>query len=204
MKILWFQKGIKDKSMEPIKASIVAQTSNPDSTTYTTFQAVQEAYTAFYRQQTGNDSPKAHQVSSVRGGRQNNNDRRPFRGKDQTNPRQPIFTKAELDSCVIEPRKYTNAEYKRLSPLQQMKLWMLRHPGRTPGQGPTRQDRREKSDRSSIASTTSSTGKRSREDDTDDRGDKTNPGKDKVPDWGRSRSNPAIQGRQKTVDDMDT
>ncbi len=58
MKILWFQKGIKDKSMEPIKASIVVQTSNPDSTTYTTFQAVQEAYTAFYRQQTGNDPPR--------------------------------------------------------------------------------------------------------------------------------------------------
>jgi hypothetical protein len=204
MKILWFQQGIKDKSMEPIKASIVAQTSNPDSTTYTTFQAVQEAYTAFYRQQTGNDPPKARKVSSVRGGRQTNNDRRPLRGKGQTDPREPIFTKAELDACVIELRKYTKAEYKRLTPLQQMKLWILRHPGRTPGQGPTHQDRREKSDRSSTALTTSSSRKRSREDDTDDRGDETNPGKDKIPDWGRNRGNPAIQGRQKTVNDMDT
>ena len=140
----------------------------------------------------------------MRGGRQTNNDRRPLRGKGQTNPREPIFTKAELDACVIELRKYTKAEYKCLTPLQQMKLWMLRHPGRTPGQGPTRQDRREKSDRSSAASTTSLSGKRSREDDTDDRGDETNPGKDKIPDWGRNRGNPAIQGRQKTVDDMDT
>ena len=37
MKIHWFHKGIRDKSMEPIKVSNVAQTTNPDSTAYTTF-----------------------------------------------------------------------------------------------------------------------------------------------------------------------
>ncbi len=67
--------------MEPIKAFIVAQTSNPNSTTYTTFQAVQKVYMAFYHQQTGNDPPKDRQVSSVHGGRQNANDHHPFRGK---------------------------------------------------------------------------------------------------------------------------
>ena len=134
---------------------------------------------------------QARQVLSVHGGRQNNNDHCPFRGKGQANPRKPIFTKAELDGCIIELRKYTNAKYKCLTPLQQMKLWMLRHPGRTPGQGPTCRDRREKSDRSSVASTTSLTGKCNRENNTNDRGEETNPGKDKVSDWGQNRSNPA-------------
>ena len=86
MKILWFQKGIKDKSKEPIKVSIVAQTANPDNMTYTTFQAVQEAYIAFYCQQTHNDPPRARQVSSVHGGRQNGSARRPFEGRGTAKP----------------------------------------------------------------------------------------------------------------------
>ncbi len=158
MKILWFQKGIKDKSMEPIKASIVAQTSNPENSAYTTFQAVQEAYTAFYCQQTGNEPPRARQVLSMHGGRQNATAHCPSRGRGQaTKPRsQGVYTRAELDACVVENRKYSADEYKRLTSFQQQKLWMLHNPGRTPGQGPTRRDRQGPSDRSSAALTTSS------------------------------------------------
>jgi hypothetical protein len=200
MKVLWFQKGIRDKSMEPIKASIVAQTSNPETSAYTTFQAVQEAYMAFYRQQTGNEPPRACQVSSVRGGQQNSTARRSGRGRGPTKTRsQGVYSKAELNACVAEDRKYSADEYKRLTPLQQQKLWILRNPGKTPGQGPTRQEK----DKASVASTSTSTGKRSHEDDTDNHGDAPSSDNDRNPGWGWNRSNPAIKGWQKKTDDMD-
>jgi hypothetical protein len=175
--------------MEPIKASIVAQTSNPETSAYTTFQAVQEAYTAFYCQKTGNEPPHARQVSSVRGGWQNYIAHRSGRGRGPTKTRsQGVYSKAELNACVIENRKYSADEYKRLTPLQQQKFWILHNPGKTPGQGPTRHEK----DKASVASTSTSTGKRSREDDTGNRGDAPSSDNDRNPKWGRNRSNPAI------------
>ena len=48
-----------------------------------------------------------------------------------------MFTKAELDGCHMVNREYSKKEYKTLTPLQKMKLWILRNPGKTPGEGGT-------------------------------------------------------------------
>jgi hypothetical protein len=78
-----------------------------------------------------------------------------------------------------------------------MKLWMLRNPGKTPGQGPACQD---KSKRASVASTlTASTGKRIHEEEADAPMDE--PGKEhESPRWGQNRGNTAISGRQRKTE----
>jgi hypothetical protein len=65
LKILWFQKGITDKSLNAVRASILAA-----PTSYLTFTAVQEAYVNFKLTQKATQPPKARQVSSFRAGRQ--------------------------------------------------------------------------------------------------------------------------------------
>ncbi len=42
----------------------------------------------------------------------------------------------------IVNRHYSNAEWTRLTPAEKQKIWQLRIPGKTPGTGPTRRDRR--------------------------------------------------------------
>ncbi len=64
LKILWFQKGITGKSLDAVRASLLAA---PES--YTTFTAVQEAYVNFKLTQKATEHPKARQVASVRAGR---------------------------------------------------------------------------------------------------------------------------------------
>ena len=106
-----------------------------------------------------------------------------------------MFTKEELDGCHIVNKDYSKKEYKKLTPLQKMKLWILRNPGKTPGQGPTRKDNNE---RSSVASTsTASTGKRSCEADDDMGDEEDGEAQGNNPSWGRNRDNPAVAGRQK-------
>ena len=80
-----------------------------------------------------------------------------------------------------------------MTPVEKMKLWQLRNPDKTPGQGPARST----SDRASVASTsTASTGKRSREDDVDAPMD--DPGEEQgSPGWGRNRGNAGVSGRQR-------
>jgi hypothetical protein len=62
LKILWFKEGITDKSFEVVKMNVVA---SPER--YATFQAVQEAYSTFHRQQCASDPPRACQVAVLRG-----------------------------------------------------------------------------------------------------------------------------------------
>ncbi len=84
-----------------------------------------------------------------------------------------------------------------MTPIQKMKLWMLWNPGKTPGQGPTRQD---KGERASVASTsTASTRKRNRDDEAD--APPEDPGNDdENSGWGRNRGNAAISGRQRKTE----
>ncbi len=108
-----------------------------------------------------------------------------------------MFSQAELDACHIVNKDYSKKEYKKLTPLQKMKLWILRNPGKTPGQGPTRQD---KGDRASVESTsTASTGKRAREDNDDDAMNDAGGDQDGSS-WGRNRDNPALGGRQRKTE----
>ena len=186
LKILWFQKGITDKSLDAVRASILAAPAN-----YTTFTAVQEAYVNFKLTQKATEPPKARQVSSFRAGRRSGTPRRSGGGRGQGggDRKKNLISKAELDACTVVDKDYPDEEYKRLTPVQKQKLWMLRNPDQTPGTGPTRHRRG-----SSIASTSSTGTKRSA--DTSQEGDIA---KDDVK-WGRDRSgnrdNQAVAGRQ--------
>jgi hypothetical protein len=125
MKILWFEQGIKTNALDAVKASIMTQTAN-----YQTFQAVKDAYVDYYCCMTITDPPRTCQVAMVHAGRHSAPARgragsgKTEKGKRHGNARaQGVFTKAELDhACVIENRKYSPDEYKRLTPLQQQKL----------------------------------------------------------------------------------
>ena len=194
LKIIWFEQGIKTKAFEVIKATVMANKGN-----YQTFQSVQDAYIDYYRKVAPTDAFRARQVATVRSGRRGSAPGRGAGGHgggggERT---QGLFSKAELDACKIANREYSREEYKALTPIQKMKLWMLRNPGKTPGQGPTRQD---KGERASVASTsTASTGKRNRDDEADappeDPGDD-----DDKSGWGRNRGNAAVSGRQRKTE----
>ncbi len=65
LKTLWFQDGIKDPSLNAVKASITANHAN-----FTEFDSVKDAYVEFKRTQAPTHDPKTRQVASVaRGGR---------------------------------------------------------------------------------------------------------------------------------------
>jgi hypothetical protein len=63
LKILWFQKGITDMSINAVWASILTAPAN-----FLTFTAVQEAYVNFKLTQKATEPPKARQVASLRAG----------------------------------------------------------------------------------------------------------------------------------------
>ncbi len=186
LKILWFQKGITDKSLDAIRASILAS-----STNYLTFTAVQEAYVNFKLTQKATEPPKARQVASLRAWRRSGTPRCSGGGHGQGGGdcKKNLPSKAELDACTVENKDYPDEEYKRLSPVQKHNLWTLRNPNQTPGTGPTRHSRG-----SSIASVSSTGTKRTADASHDGDTSKTgNP-------WGKDRSgnrkNKAVAGRQ--------
>ena len=186
LKILWFQKGITDKSLDAVRASILAAPAN-----YLTFTAVQEAYVNFKLTQKATEPPKARQVASLRAGRQSGMPRRSGGGRGQGggDRKKNLPSKVELDACTVENREYADEEYKRLTPAQKHKLWMLRNPNQTPGTGPTRH-----SHGSLIASASLTGTKRTADASHDGDTSKTdNPwGKDRS----RNRNNKAVAGRQ--------
>jgi hypothetical protein len=189
LKILWFQKGITDKSLDAVRASILAAPAN-----YLTFTAVQEAYVNFKLTQKATKPPKARQVASLRAGRRTGMPRRSVGGHGQGggDRKKNLPSKAELDACTIENRDYTTQEYKCLTPVQKHKLWILCNPDQTPGTGPTRHSRG-----SSIASASLTRTKRTADASHDgDTSETDNP-------WGKDRSgnrdNKAVAGRQHTT-----
>jgi hypothetical protein len=65
LKTLWFQDGIRDPSLNAVKASINANRAN-----FTDFDFVKDAYVEFKRTENPTNDPKTRQVASVaRGGR---------------------------------------------------------------------------------------------------------------------------------------
>jgi hypothetical protein len=77
LKTLWFQDGIRDPSLNTVKASINANHAN-----FTDFDSVKDTYVEFKHTENPTNNPKTRQVASVaRGGRGNGNyPRRPDRG----------------------------------------------------------------------------------------------------------------------------
>ena len=186
LKILWFRKGITDKGLDAVRASILAAPAS-----FTTFTAIQEAYVNFKLMQKATEPPKARQVASVRAGRRAGTPRCSGGGRGQGggDRKKNLPSKAELDACTVKNKDYPNKEYKRLTPVQKHKLWMLRNPDRTPGTGPIRHRRG-----SSIASASSTGTKRMADASQDgDTSETDNP-------WGRDRSgnreNKAVAGHQ--------
>ena len=191
LKILWFQNGIKDTTLDAVRASINASPGN-----FTTYTAVQDAYVNFRLQQKQNDPPRARQVASVRGRRRSDGPRseRGGHGRGRGDRRKGIFSEEELASCKVELREYSDEEYKRLTPLEKQKLHKLRYPDRELGTGPTRhRDRSRRGDRATIAETSASGTKRAKDPSTEE-GD--HDGQDIQ--YGRNRNNPAVEGRQIT------
>jgi hypothetical protein len=78
LKILWFQKGITDKSLNAVRASILAAPTN-----YVTFTAVHEAYVNFKLTQKATEPPKARQVASLRAGQHTGTPRHSGGGRGQ-------------------------------------------------------------------------------------------------------------------------
>ncbi len=184
LKILWFQNGITDKSLDAVRASI-----NANPTSFTTFSAVQEAYVSFKLQQKQIDPPSGCQVSSLRGGRRSGG---PRGGGDRSSG---VFSEEELAACKVINRHYSKVEYNKLTPLQQQKLYQLRHTDQKLGTGPTRQScRGGTSDSASIASTNTSA-KRTHEDSCGD----TEEGDDQdQTTWGHNCDMSPVAGRQRT------
>jgi hypothetical protein len=187
LKILWFQKGITDKSLDTVWASIFAAPAS-----YTTFTVVQEAYVTFKLTQKVTEPPKACQVASMRAGRHAGTPRCSGGGHGQGggDHKKNLPSKEELDACIIVNKDYSKEEYACLTPTEKLKLWMICNPGKTPGTGATCQSR-------ALIASASSTGTK-RTADASHKGDTANNDNDNP--WGRdhtgNRDNQALAGRQ--------
>ncbi len=190
LKTLWFQDGIRDPSLNAVKASIYANHAN-----FTDFDSVKDAYVEFKRTENPTNDPKTRQVASVarsgRGGR--NYPCRHDRGQGpqfSDKCQKGLVPQSEVDKQThIINRHYSDAEFDQLTPAEKQKLWQLRkNAGKTPGTGPTRRDCR-RAVASTLTSSTSSgsSGKRQMEDPAI----KSNqPAADQG--WGRNRDNPCL------------
>ena len=191
LKILWFQNGITDKSLDAVRASI-----NAAPTNFTTFTAVQEAYVSFHLQQRQTDPPRGCQLSSVQSGGRSSGSRTGDcgRGRGGGNRSNGIFSAEELAACKVVNRDYSNEEYKKLTPLQKQKLYQLCNPDKQLGIGPSCQSRRGgTTDGATVASTNTSGAKHA---NNDSRGDTK--GGDNQTTRSRNRDMSPVAGHQRT------
>jgi hypothetical protein len=143
LKTLWFQDGIRDPSLNAVKALI-----NPNCANFTDFDSVKDAYVEFKCTENPTNDPKIQQVASVaRSGRRGGSvPRRPDRGQGPKTPdkcQMGLVPQSEVDKQThIANRHYSDAEWTQLTPAEKQKIWQLRNPSKTPGTGPTRCDRR--------------------------------------------------------------
>ncbi len=186
LKTLWFQDGIRDPSLNAVKASINANHAN-----FTDFDSVKDAYVEFKRTENPTNDPKTQQFASVaRGGHGGGN--YPCRhdqgqGPQTSDKRQKgLVTQSEVDKQThIINRHYSDAKFDQLTAAEKQKLWQLRNAGKTPGTGPTRHDCRRAVALTSTSSTSSgSSGKRQMEDPAVK---SDQPAADQG--WGRNRDN---------------
>jgi hypothetical protein len=141
LKTLWFQEGIRDPSLNAVKASINANHAN-----FTDFDSVKDTYVEFKHTDNPTNDPKTRQVASVaRGGHGGRNfPRRPDRVQGPQTPdkcQMGLVSQSEVDKQThIVNRHYSDAEWTQLTPAEKQKIWHLRNPGKTPGTGPSRCD----------------------------------------------------------------
>jgi hypothetical protein len=126
-----------------VKALINANRAN-----FINIDSVKDAYVEFKRTENPTNDPKTRQVASVvRSGRRGGSvPRRPDRGKGPQTPdkrQMGLVPQSEVDKQThIVNTHYSDAEWTQLTPAEKQKIWQLRNPGKTPGTGPTRPDRR--------------------------------------------------------------
>jgi hypothetical protein len=143
LKTLWFQDGIRDPSLNAVKASINANRAN-----FTDFDSVKNAYVEFKCKENPTNDPKTRQVATVAcGGRKGGNyPHRPDRGQGPQTPdkcQMGLVPQSEVDKQThIVNRHYSDAKWAQLTPAEKQKIWQLRNPSKTPGTGPTRRDHR--------------------------------------------------------------
>jgi hypothetical protein len=143
LKTLWFQDGIRDPSLNAVKASINAKHAN-----FTDFDSVKDAHVEFKRTDNLTNDPKTQQVASVAcsGCRGKNFPHRPDRGQGPQTPdkcQMGLVPQSEVDKQThIVNRHYSDAKWTQLTPAEMQKIWQLRNPGKTPGTGPIRRDHR--------------------------------------------------------------
>jgi hypothetical protein len=124
LKTLWFQDGVKDPSLNVVKASINANHAN-----FTDFDSVKDAHVEFKRTQNPTHVPRTRQVTSVaRGGRRGGScpgkqDR--GQGSQTSDKRQKgLVPQAEVDKQThIVDRHYSDAKFDQLTPPEKQMLW---------------------------------------------------------------------------------
>jgi hypothetical protein len=189
LKTLWFQEGIRDPSLNAVKASINANRAN-----FTYFDSVKDTYVEFKCTDYPTNDPKTQQVASVaRGGRRGGYfPCRPDQGQGpQTLDKcqMGLVPQSEVDKQThIVNRHYSDAEWTQSTPAEKQKIWQLRNPGKTPGTGPIRCDRRRAV---ALTSTSSASPGGPSKHPMEDPAVKSNqPADDQG--WGRNRENPFL------------
>ncbi len=131
---LFFQEGIRDSSLNAVKASINANRAN-----FTDFDSVKDAYVEFKCTDNPTNDPRTQQVVSVaRGGHGGGNyPRRQDQGQGpQTSDKcqKGLVSQSEVDKQThIINRHYSDAEYDQSTPAKKQKIWQLRNPARPQG-----------------------------------------------------------------------
>jgi hypothetical protein len=176
-----------------VKASINANHAN-----FTDFDSVKDAYVEFKRTENPTNDLKIWQVASVaRGGRRGGNvPRRPDQGQGPQTPHKcqmGLVPQSEVNKQThIVNRHYSDAEWTQLTPADRQKIWQLRNPGKTPGTGPTRRDRRRAVESTSTLTLSSSPGSSGKHQMEDPAVKSNQPADDQG--WGRprNRDNPCL------------
>ncbi len=123
LKTLWFQEGIREPSLNAVKASINANRAN-----FTDFDSVKDACVEFKRTDNPTNDPRTQQVASVarsgHGGR--NYPRRHDQGQGpQTsdNRQKGLVPQSEVNKQThIFKRHYSDAKFDQLTPAEKQKL----------------------------------------------------------------------------------
>jgi hypothetical protein len=186
LKTLWFQDGIKDPSLDAVKASINANRAN-----FTDFDSVKDTYLEFKHTQAPDHDPKSEQVASVAHGecggggcpRQQDHRQEPQTSIKRQEGRVPQAEVAKQTHIVS--RQYSDAEFDHLTPAEKQNQWQLRNVGKIPGTGPARRGRR------AVALTLSaSPGSLSKRQVEDSAVKSDQPDDDQK--WGGNRDNPTL------------
>jgi hypothetical protein len=124
LKTLWFQDGIRDPSLNAVKASINANRAN-----FTDFDSVKDAYVEFKRTENPTNDPKTGQVASVACGGcgSGNYPHRPDQGQGPQTPdkcQMRLVPQSGVDKQThIVNRHYSDVEWTQLTPAEKQKIW---------------------------------------------------------------------------------